>query len=50
MKVNVNFTIDIDPDSWAEDYGIDRREVRGDVQRHLRNIAVQHVDALGHLR
>lgn len=50
MKVEVKFTIDINEDSWAQDYGIDRSEVRDDVKRHLRNIAVQHVDSLGHLR
>lgn len=50
MKVDVHFTVDVDADSWAEDYGIDRSEVRDDVKRHLRNIAIQHADALGHLR
>ncbi len=49
MKVHVNFTVDVDADSWAADYNIDRSDVPDDVKRHLRNIAVQHMAALGHL-
>lgn len=38
MKVNVSVTLDIDVDAWMTDYGIERAEVRADVQtwgKHL---------------
>lgn len=35
MKVRVLLSIDVDPDRWATDYGIDKREVRADVTRYV---------------
>lgn len=32
MKVRISFTVDIDADMWAEAYGLEKREVRPDVQ------------------
>ena len=37
MKVKVNFTIDINPDMWALEYGIDYCDVNKDVQQCLIN-------------
>lgn len=35
MKVRVLLSIDVDPDRWATEYGIDKREVRADVTRYV---------------
>lgn len=47
MKIDLNFAVDIDPDRWAEEYNLDPNEVPQDVQRHVTNIAVAHLDSLG---
>lgn len=33
MKVKVQVTIDVDAEAWAEEYGIDKADVRTDVKR-----------------
>jgi hypothetical protein len=35
MKVRISFTIDIDADAWAAEYGIDPKDVRKDVQSYV---------------
>lgn len=47
MKVKVEFTIDIDADAWAEEYGIDRSAVREDVKDKLATDAVMQTADLG---
>jgi len=37
MKVKVTFTVDINQDAWALEYGIDYQDVRRDVQQCLTN-------------
>ncbi|AYD84643.1 hypothetical protein SEA_PAITO_59 [Mycobacterium phage Paito] len=49
MKVRINFTVDIDPEAWAEEYGtdLDGTPTRGDVQHHAQQIVLQHFGSLG---
>ena len=35
MKIRISFTLDIDPDAWALEYGIAKSEVREDVQTYI---------------
>ena len=35
MKIRISFTVDIDPEVWALEYGLDRSEVRADVQTYI---------------
>lgn len=35
MKIAVNIIVEVDPDVWADEYGIDKDEVRQDVKEHL---------------
>ena len=35
MKVKISFTIDINADSWAAEFGIDKADVRKDVQSYV---------------
>lgn len=37
MKVRVSFTVDIDADAWADEFGCDRADVRRDVQDYFSN-------------
>lgn len=47
MKVDLHLTVDIDPERWAEEYNVDVGEVPEDVERHVTNIVVAHLDSLG---
>lgn len=47
MKVRVEFTIDIDPEAWAEEYGVERSEVREDVKQHFVSDAFMSAADLG---
>lgn len=40
MRVNVNFTVDIDPEAWALVYGVDRAEIRADVKDHIQQSVI----------
>jgi hypothetical protein len=44
MKVRVTFTVDVDPEDWANAFGLERSEVRADVQRYLARIGQEYVD------
>lgn len=35
MKISITLTIDVDPNEWAENYGIDKSEVREDVKTYV---------------
>jgi hypothetical protein len=37
MKVQVIVTLDVDPEAWALEYGLEPKEVRGDVKRWASN-------------
>lgn len=48
MKVRVkSFTVDINVDAWMTNYGVDRSEVRADVQTYIENGIRDHLAALG---
>jgi hypothetical protein len=32
MKIAVNLTVEIDPEQWMREYGVDRSEIREDVR------------------
>lgn len=49
MKVRVSFTVDIDAEAWADEYGTERDSAptRADVQRHVQNMTMAQLDSLG---
>lgn len=54
MKVKIELTVAVDPQEWAETYGlgndpdnpVDRAEVRDDVKRWATNALAHHPDGL----
>ena len=40
MKISITLTIDVDPNKWAENYGIDKADVRDDIKTYV-HTAVQ---------
>lgn len=44
MRVKVTATVEIDPDLWASEYGIERAEVREDVKNYYANILARLAD------
>jgi hypothetical protein len=48
MKVQISLTVAVDPDDWAETYGIrnDPATIRDDVKRWAVNAIVHHPDGL----
>lgn len=45
MKVKIELTLDVNPESWGEDYGSEGvAEVRQDVKEYVRNV-VQNTEA-----
>tara|TARA_Y100000310_G_scaffold338498_1_gene428292 strand:- start:89 stop:250 length:162 start_codon:yes stop_codon:yes gene_type:complete len=47
MKVLINFTVDINEKTWARDYGLDPKEVRQDVKKHVCSGIHDHLYDLG---
>jgi len=49
MKVRISFTVDIDPQAWADEYGTERdgAPTHGDVQRHVESMVTAQLDSLG---
>lgn len=43
MKVKVSYTIDIDADGWADEFGLDKSQVRADVQQYLARLGHEFV-------
>lgn len=43
MKVRISFAVEVDPDAWAEEYDIDKGQVRDDVREYVKNMALQHL-------
>ena len=50
MKVKVSFTVDIDPEAWALNYGIKNAEIREDVKRFAEDAVLDQFQACGLLR
>lgn len=48
MNVRVKaFTLDINVEAWMANYGVDKSEVRADVQTYVENGIRDHLAALG---
>jgi hypothetical protein len=45
MRVRISFTVEIDPDAWASEYGIDREDVRRDVHTYVEGSVRALLDA-----
>lgn len=41
MKVQIKVTIEVDPADWAEEFGLERSEVRTDVKNYFSNAILQ---------
>jgi hypothetical protein len=50
MKVRVSFTVDINADAWATEYGIEPSGVRDDVKQYVEFMAEGHLERLGLLK
>ena len=47
MKIRIPAqTVNVDPDAWAHEYGIDLADVRKDVMAYFAHIAQEQIDAL----
>lgn len=47
MKIRVAFTLDIDVDAYTNEYGVERSEVRADLQALARSAIESHLRDLG---
>lgn len=47
MKVRVNVTVDVDQQKWADEYGLDRADVRADVRALMQQECDALVERLG---
>lgn len=47
MKVSVKFTVNVNEDAWAREYGLAKDEVREDVQDLAHETVLQHLMNLG---
>ncbi|SIC89369.1 Uncharacterised protein [Mycobacteroides abscessus subsp. bolletii] len=45
MRVTV--TLDIDVGAWAEEYGVERSEVRDNAKQYLPTLITGHLESLG---
>lgn len=50
MRIRVALTVEIDPQSWCEEYGVERSEVREDVQRYVENLVQEQLGAVCGMR
>ena len=46
MKIKVTQTVDVDPELWAEAYGVEESKVREDVKAYFSNYCQEQVDYL----
>ena len=44
IKVRVNFTVEIDAETWATEYGIELQDVRSDVKTYIENGVNSHLN------
>jgi hypothetical protein len=47
MKIRLSVIVEVDPKAWANEYGIEPRDVRSDVKRYFDSFAQEHVNNLG---
>lgn len=43
MKVRISYSVDIDAEAWADEFGLEQSEVRADVQRYLARMGQEFV-------
>lgn len=46
MKIALTVTVDIDVDTWATEYALDRSEVRDDAKTYLEQALHEHLLAM----
>jgi hypothetical protein len=42
MRVRLTVTLDIDPEVWSTEYGVEAARIRDDVRHHLANVMHEH--------
>jgi hypothetical protein len=47
MKIHLSIVVEVDPKAWANEYGIEPREVRSDVKLYFDSFVQEHVNNLG---
>jgi hypothetical protein len=41
MKIRLTYTVDVDPETWSNSFGVAREDVREDVRDYFRNLIQQ---------
>lgn len=44
MKVRVAFTVEVDEQAWMTAYGIDRKDVRADINEYVKQALLEHLE------
>lgn len=49
MKVRITHTVDVDPEAWAQEYGVEREDaaVRADVRIYFTGLIEDQLDVIG---
>jgi hypothetical protein len=47
MKIKITTVVDIDPKKWAEEFHLEKKEVRDDVKIYFDGFCKSQVEALG---
>jgi len=47
MKVKISLMVDIDPQAWTENYGVEGAEIRPDVQQYARTTILDQLESVG---
>jgi hypothetical protein len=47
MKVKIEFTVDIKPEDWVLNYGVEKNDIRNDVKGYCENIVLSQLDFVG---
>lgn len=50
MKINVTLTFDVDPDVWANEYGLDADQAKTDAREFLPHLVREYVSELPHVQ
>ena len=47
MKIKITHTVEIDAQKWANEYGIDIKDVKTDVAGYFKTFCDDHIEMLG---
>lgn len=47
MKIRLSLLVEVDPVKWANEYGIDLKDVRDDVKAYFSSYPQEQVNSLG---